>query len=142
MTHPFSRRSVLWAALLAAGGSLCGPALAMRGRASCDDWWRERLTPMQYYVLRRGGTERPFSHPLMGEARAGLYACAGCGHALFQSSARVDAGGWPGFGAALPAAVERSRDGRAWCGACGGHLGCATDGCIAVNGAALTFLPA
>ena len=67
-----------------------------------DGEWRKRLTPDQYDVLRREGTEPPFSSPLNGEKRRGLYRCAGCELALFASEAKYDSGtGWPSFTAAL-----------------------------------------
>ncbi|KAJ8603367.1 hypothetical protein CTAYLR_004259 [Chrysophaeum taylorii] len=66
-----------------------------------DKEWRESLTPLQYYVLRGGGTERPFSSPLVGEKREGVFACAGCGAALFSSSDKFESGtGWPSFASA------------------------------------------
>src|SRR5260370_17329374 len=55
-----------------------------------DAEWRTLLTPAQYAVLRRQGTERPYSTPLDGEHRAALFGCAGCHLALFSSSPTFD----------------------------------------------------
>jgi peptide-methionine (R)-S-oxide reductase len=127
-------------------GSL-GPALAtLLGRASSaqaarpagdpawqlsDSQWRERLSPESYAVLRREGTERPFSSALNKEQRAGTYSCAGCGLPLFRSEAKYDSGtGWPSFMAALPEAIDSQLDFKLivprteyHCSRCGGHQG-------------------
>ena len=60
--------------------------------------WRERLTPEQYIVMRRHGTEEPNSCALLHEKRAGTFACAGCDAALFESKLKFESGtGWPSF---------------------------------------------
>jgi peptide-methionine (R)-S-oxide reductase len=93
--------------------------------------WRQRLTPEQYQVLRKHGTERAGSSPLNGEKRAGTFVCAGCGAKLFASDAKFESGtGWPSFTAPLEGAVETATD-RSWfmtrtevhCRNCQGHLG-------------------
>mmetsp|Transcript_15382 Transcript_15382/g.31619 ORF Transcript_15382/g.31619 Transcript_15382/m.31619 type:complete len:239 (-) Transcript_15382:289-1005(-) len=129
-----------------------------------DGEWKQSLTSKQYFVLREGGTEKPYSSPLEKEKRAGTFACAGCGVPLFSSEAKFNSGtGWPSFATAL-AAVEEEKVGtlrrglagaELRCGRCGGHLGdvfgdgwafpetaAFTSGqrhCI--DGAALVFLP-
>ena len=106
------------AAAMAAG---LAPLLAARsGRAAAaasfpyaltDAQWRERLTREQYQVLRREGTERPYSSPLNDEHRKGGYACAGCTHPLFSSSTKFESGtGWPSFWQPLAGAVGETRD--------------------------------
>ncbi|MGC2785120.1 MAG: peptide-methionine (R)-S-oxide reductase, partial [Roseiarcus sp.] len=76
-----------------------------------DADWRSTLTPEQYAVLRKEGTERPFSSPLLHEERKGIFACAGCGLDLFSSSTKFDSGtGWPSFWAPLDKAVDERTD--------------------------------
>jgi peptide-methionine (R)-S-oxide reductase len=96
-----------------------------------DAEWRKLLTPDQYAVLRREGTERPYSSPLNDEHRAGSFACAGCRLPLFSSDKKFDSRtGWPSFWAPLENAVATSDD-RTFgivrtavhCRRCGGHLG-------------------
>ena len=94
--------------------------------------WREQLTPAQYDVLRRKGTERAFTGHYVNEKRDGTYRCTGCGAELFSSVTKFDSGtGWPSFTEpAYRAHVELHED-RSYgmrrvevmCAACGGHLG-------------------
>jgi peptide-methionine (R)-S-oxide reductase len=96
-----------------------------------DAEWKKLLTPAQYNILRQAGTERPFSSPLLHEARRGLFACAGCDLDLFSSTTKFDSGtGWPSFWAPLDNAVGTTRDTSLFmvrtavhCRRCGGHLG-------------------
>src|SRR5262249_30883933 len=68
--------------------------------AKTEAEWQKSLTPDQFRVLRRHGTERAGSSPLDKQYAAGRYACAGCGQALFSSDAKFDSGtGWPSFSA-------------------------------------------
>jgi peptide-methionine (R)-S-oxide reductase len=63
-----------------------------------DEQWRTDLTPEQYEVLRRGGTEAPFTGRYAFSKDDGLYHCAACGHELFSSQAKFESGtGWPSF---------------------------------------------
>ncbi|CAB3666066.1 Peptide methionine sulfoxide reductase MsrB [Achromobacter animicus] len=138
-----------------------GPAQAAAPAASfpytlTDAQWQERLTREQYQVLRRDGTERPYSSPLNDEHRNGTFACAGCEHPLFSSSTKFDSGtGWPSFWQPLPGAVGETRD-RSFgmtrtavhCANCGGHLGHVFDDGprptglrYCMNGVAMTFTP-
>ena len=155
------RRSIVRAAsLLAAAAGFGGrSARAAEGTfpvAMSDAEWRDRLDPRAYNVLRREGTERPFSSPLNREHRAGRFACAGCDAALFTSDTKFDSHtGWPSFWQPLPGAVGESRDvtlGMArtevHCATCGGHLGHVFDDGprptglrYCMNGAAMRFAP-
>ena len=63
-----------------------------------DAYWREKLTPEEYYVLRQKGTERAFTGEYWDTTEAGTYTCRGCGETLFESDSKFDAGcGWPRF---------------------------------------------
>jgi peptide-methionine (R)-S-oxide reductase len=95
-----------------------------------DAEWREELTPEQYQVLRKQGTERPFTGKYWNVKDDGIYRCAGCGAELFSSDTKFESGsGWPSF--YEPAVAENvHRDTshgmirtEARCANCGGHLG-------------------
>lgn len=128
-------------------------------RSITDAEWREKLTPMQYHVLREAGTERAFTGEYDKHYDEGEYSCAACGTVLFFSSSKYNSGcGWPAF--TTPAdgeTIEEHRDvtygmirTEVRCGKCGSHLGHVfPDGppergglryCI--NSAALLFHPA
>src|SRR5690242_18358873 len=69
--------------------------------------WQRLLTSEQFQVLRKAGTERPFTSPLDKEKRAGVFSCAGCALPLFSSKTKFNSGtGWPSFWQPLPKAVE------------------------------------
>jgi peptide-methionine (R)-S-oxide reductase len=71
--------------------------------------WQSDLTPEQYEVLRKEGTERRFTSPLNAEYRKGVFVCAGCGAQLFKSDMKYDSKtGWPSFYTAIPGALETS----------------------------------
>ena len=119
--------------------------------------WKQRLSPLQYDILRLKGTEAPFTGAYWDTTTAGTYACAGCDTLLYRSNDKFDAGcGWPSFTQAAASdrllIKEDLSGGRIrnelLCAACGGHLGhIFNDGpaptgmrhCI--NSAALKFLP-
>ena len=96
-----------------------------------DEEWRRILTPGQYRVLRRHGTERAGSSPLNQEKRAGTFVCAGCDLPMYSSAAKFDSGtGWPSFWEAITGAVGTTTDRSFFmtrtevhCRHCGGHLG-------------------
>lgn len=122
-----------------------------------DTEWKKVLSPMQYYVLREAGTERPFTSPLNKNYNKGVYVCAACETPLYKSEHKFDSGtGWPSFDRAVKGNVELDVDYKIGyartelkCNTCGGHLGHSfKDGprettgerhCI--NGVALKFIP-
>jgi peptide-methionine (R)-S-oxide reductase len=94
--------------------------------------WRRELSPLQYRVLRRRGTERSFTGEYNDHVADGSYHCAGCGSELFRSIAKFESGaGWPAFTEPALAGSVVLRTGRgllgrrveAVCRCCGGHLG-------------------
>jgi len=119
--------------------------------------WKKDLTEKEFYVLRKAGTERPFSSKLNKEYSSGVYVCAACDTPLFKSEHKFDSGtGWPSFDREIKGSVDYSVDynlGHArteeHCATCGGHLGHVfNDGprdttgkrhCI--NGVSLKFIP-
>jgi peptide-methionine (R)-S-oxide reductase len=124
--------------LLALAGSLASCATQADATAKkypvtkTDAEWKAQLTPDQYEVLRRKGTERAFSGALWDDHRQGMYVCAACGQELFSSETKFDSGtGWPSFWKPIrPGAVEHHEDGtlgmsrtEVVCSRCGGHLG-------------------
>lgn len=97
-----------------------------------DEQWRSQLTPEQYEVTRKKGTERAFSGKYWNHFEPGAYRCVCCGEELFDSATKFDAGcGWPSFyDAAKPDAVDTQPDrshgmvrDEIVCHSCGAHLG-------------------
>jgi peptide-methionine (R)-S-oxide reductase len=118
--------------------------------------WRARLTPDQYVVMRKHGTEPPGSCALNEEKRPGVFTCAGCDQPLFAARQKFDSGtGWPSFFDPIEGSIATTTDRSHFmvrtevhCSRCGSHLGHVfPDGppptglryCI--NGVALNFFP-
>ena len=119
--------------------------------------WRRSLSEPAFTVLRKHGTERPFSSPLDKEKRRGTFHCAGCDLPLFSSDTKFDSGtGWPSFFTPLDDAVGTTTDRSFFmkrtevhCRRCGGHLGHVFDDGpkptglrYCMNGVSLDFRPA
>ncbi|HEU5423340.1 MAG TPA: peptide-methionine (S)-S-oxide reductase MsrA [Nitrolancea sp.] len=124
---------------LAGTGVTCPLPAAVSGDADpellpvlgSDEEWRQRLNKEQYNVLRRAGTERPFTGEYVDTETDGLYRCAACGNLLFDSGTKFHSDcGWPSFTEAVPGAVEYLED-RSYgmtrtevrCARCHSHLG-------------------
>ncbi|MBO6678564.1 peptide-methionine (R)-S-oxide reductase MsrB [Parvibaculum sp.] len=122
-----------------------------------DTEWREKLTPEQYAVTRKAGTERAFTGPWVNEHRDGTYKCICCGAPLFRSETKYESGsGWPSFYEPIEKdAVEEHADDshnmrrtEVVCAKCDAHLGHVfPDGPrptglrYCMNGTALDFKP-
>ncbi|TKD13733.1 peptide-methionine (R)-S-oxide reductase MsrB [Rhodobacter capsulatus] len=154
-----NRRHLLLSAGLAAVGLATHKAAAESfAVVHSDEEWRKLLSPEAYSVLRKEGTEYPYTSPLEQEHRKGTFACAGCAQPLFSSETKFDSGtGWPSFyqpiaetavGTRLDGALMMTRT-EVHCARCGGHLGHVfEDGPpptglrYCMNGVAMTFTPA
>jgi peptide-methionine (R)-S-oxide reductase len=97
-----------------------------------EEEWRQELTPEEYEVMRRHGTEPPFTGKYVHSKEDGLYRCAACGNELFASDAKFESGtGWPSFTEpAVAEAIETHQDTshgmirtEVLCRRCGSHLG-------------------
>jgi peptide-methionine (R)-S-oxide reductase len=97
-----------------------------------EEEWKKILTPEKYHILRKRGTERPFTGKLLKNKDSGTYICAGCSNPLFSSDTKFDSGsGWPSFWDVISkGSVELKTDNsfgmkriEVVCSNCGGHLG-------------------
>lgn len=125
--------------------------------AKSETEWRQQLTPEQYHVTRRRGTERAFTHPYYSEKRRGIYECVCCGAPVFSSEHKFDSGtGWPSFTQPVGEDAVSEHEDRTFfmrrievrCARCDAHLGHVfQDGPeprglrYCVNGVALQFRP-
>ena len=124
-----------------------------------DEQWALELEPQEFAVLRRAGTERPWTGALLDEKRTGVYRCRACGAELFSSDAKFDSHcGWASFFTPLAGDAVELREDRSHhmvrtevlCARCGSHLGHVFDDApqtptgdrFCMNSVSLTFEPA
>ena len=97
-----------------------------------EEYWKKKLTPEQYKVLREKGTEAAFTGKYYDNHETGMYECAACGHPLFSSDAKFESGtGWPSFDQPANRENVELRDDNSFmmhrteviCKNCGSHLG-------------------
>ena len=165
---PFARRTFLLAAPAAFIAACSGAGSGSKAFADIapdtfadSEWrnitneeWQRRLEPLAYRVLRKDATERAFTSPLNDEKLDGVFHCAGCDLAIFDSNTKYDSGtGWPSFWDYRPGTLGFKEDNKLWmtrteyhCARCGGHHGHVfNDGPAPTglrycnNGVALTF---
>ena len=103
----------------------------MKKISKSENVWEKELSPEEFYVLRKKGTERPFSGKLLYNKKKGIYTCAACGNKIFDSKTKFDSGtGWPSFYDAKKNSIEIKKDFSMFlprteviCAKCGSHLG-------------------
>ncbi|KAJ7564910.1 hypothetical protein O6H91_02G039100 [Diphasiastrum complanatum] len=106
-----------------------GASSVMASMEKAEEEWRAILSPEQFRILRKKGTEPPGSGKYDKFQEDGVYECAACGTPLYKSTTKFNSGcGWPAFYEGLPGAIKQTADadGRRieiTCAACGGHLG-------------------
>ncbi|CAM4300366.1 peptide-methionine (R)-S-oxide reductase MsrB [Gillisia limnaea] len=119
--------------------------------------WKEILTPQEFEVLRKSGTERPFSSELNNVEEPGTFVCAACGNEVFKTEHKFESGtGWPSFDRPIEGGVAYGSDTKLGyqrdeihCADCGGHLGhvfddgprATTGKRYCMNGVAMKFIP-
>ena len=163
------RTKALLILLLLAGSLACDSAApaaaAEKGKTvngiekvvKTDEEWKKILTPEQYHVLRKQGTERAFTGEYHDHKGKGTYVCAACGLPLFSSATKYDSGtGWPSFWQPIDPKNVGTEEDRSFfttrtevhCARCGGHLGHVfTDGPrptglrYCMNSVSLKFVP-
>ena len=119
--------------------------------------WKAELSDSEFNILRKAGTETPYSSPLLNIKKSGTFVCAACGNELYRNERKFESGtGWPSFDKPIEGGVFFSTDNKlgytrneVLCSKCGGHLGHVFDDGprettgkrYCMNGAAMDFVP-
>ena len=121
-----------------------------------EEYWEKKLSKKEYDILRRGGTELPYTGKYNNHFEDGIYVCKGCGKPLYKSKSKFDSGcGWPSFDECIKNSIEYKKDNRLGvlrieilCSNCGGHQGhvfndgpTKTKQRYCVNSASIDFIP-
>ena len=121
-----------------------------------EEYWERKLSNNEYDILRRGGTELPYTGKYNNHFEDGIYVCKGCGKPLYKSKSKFDSGcGWPSFDESIKNSIEYKKDYKIGvlrieilCSNCGGHQGhvfndgpTKTNQRYCVNSASIDFIP-
>ncbi len=121
-----------------------------------EEYWEKKLSKKEYDILRRGGTELPYTGKYNNHFEDGIYVCKGCGKPLYKSKSKFDSGcGWPSFDECIKNSIEYKKDFKIGvlrieilCSNCGGHQGhvfndgpTKTNQRYCVNSASIDFIP-
>jgi len=121
-----------------------------------EEYWEKKLSKKEYDILRRGGTELPYTGKYNNHFEDGIYVCKGCGKPLYKSKSKFDSGcGWPSFDKCIKNSIEYKKDYKIGvlrieilCSNCGGHQGhvfndgpTKTNQRYCVNSASIDFIP-
>tara|TARA_B100000575_G_C22763394_1_gene454171 strand:- start:241 stop:645 length:405 start_codon:yes stop_codon:yes gene_type:complete len=121
-----------------------------------EEYWERKLSNKEYDILRRGGTELPYTGKYNNHFEDGIYVCKGCGKPLYKSKSKFDSGcGWPSFDECIKNSIEYKKDYKIGvlrieilCSNCGGHQGhvfndgpTKTKQRYCVNSASIDFIP-
>ena len=121
-----------------------------------EEYWERKLSNKEYDILRRGGTELPYTGKYNNHFEDGIYVCKGCGKPLYKSKSKFESGcGWPSFDECIENSIEYKKDYKIGvlrieilCSNCGGHQGhvfndgpTKTKQRYCVNSASIDFIP-
>lgn len=121
-----------------------------------EEYWERKLSKKEYDILRRGGTELPYTGKYNNHFEDGIYVCKGCGKPLYKSKSKFESGcGWPSFDECIKNSIEYKKDYKIGvlrieilCSNCGGHQGhvfndgpTKTNQRYCVNSASIDFIP-
>ena len=121
-----------------------------------EEYWERKLSNKEYDILRRGGTELPYTGKYNNHFEDGIYVCKGCSKPLYKSKSKFDSGcGWPSFDECIKNSIEYKKDFKIGvlrieilCSNCGGHQGhvfndgpTKTNQRYCVNSASIDFIP-